>query len=328
MLSLWMTAVVLAMAALRPTFADFAQPVPGLYGLVKQDQLVYIYPNATVEPIGEPLRKGVQAAQLCTLDASAGIWYSIFLDEKIDSISLLGISLQTGGIVSNVSLPFDPAHGIGAGQLLAWELGATSLVAGGLLDRQHPTSHVVGRLEPVNGTWTELVRINTSFMPPLASTQAAALIPGVPLLVFELGDFTTPNIVQLNLATGALSHYKGDDANILSLSYDPVSQKVYGIATVLQNSSYIACLVVLDPQALTVSVVGLLNEFFGMDTGVATLDPVARALVWLGMKRDDPDGPMYLIYTALANATTISAAPLAQADASPVGLQYFGAPSY
>jgi hypothetical protein len=115
---------------------SFAAARAQLFGLSDSVQLARFSADGTSVPIGPARPSDLQAQNLAALDKEGGVYY--FIEYNGSAPYLVGLSLDTGAVLSSVALPFAEEAFVGVGQMLAWasDLGV-AVVAGQTANQTH-----------------------------------------------------------------------------------------------------------------------------------------------------------------------------------------------
>lgn len=227
--------------------------------------------------------------------------------------NLVGVSLDTGAIVSDVAVPFWQPPIVGQGQQLAFDSQDGRLIAVGQLSEEGDT--VIGYLEPSNGHFAQVASINTTLDTP--GPGAAAYVPSIDALVLSyVVNGTTLELVSVDMRSGAISLWPESfpaDHLLETLDYDPHTGLLVGLGLrAINETASERTLVSLDPLKQTWGVIGTVPDFLVAAANVAAINPSNRTLYWVGEQSsaDGPNNPFYLIALSLEDASVQSASIL------------------
>jgi len=293
-----------------------------LYGLSSSVQLNSFAADGTATPIGPPRPSFLQAQNLAALDAAGGVYY--FVEYSGGSPALVGLSLSTGAVLSQVALPFVEESFVGVGQLLAW---APDLGLAVLTGQTADGTHLVGTVNASSGAWTPIANVTRSDDDVLGA--AAVYIPATSDFIFNLGVSNGTEIanVAVNLVTGAVRFGDNTQAgNLESMSLNTRDGKVYGLSLHIVGQGFNRSISVMDPATLAIREIGIVAGYGIESGGIGTVDAAAQTLFWIGMAAPYvPNSPLFLVQVRLADATVVSAAQLCASDAEcPWSLEYRG----
>ena len=309
-------------ARLLIVFAQALTAVSQLYGLSSSVQLSSFAADGTSTPIGPARPSFLQAQNLATLDSVGGVYY--FVEYSGGQPNLVGLSLASGLVVSQVALPFVEESFVGVGQLLAW---APDLNLAVLTGQTADGTHLVGTVNASSGAWIPVANVTRSDDDVLGG--AAVYVPATGDFIFNLGVDNGTEIanVAVNLRSGAVRFGENTaTGNLESMSLNSKDGRVYGLSLHIVGEAWNRSIAVLDPVTLAISEIGVVAGFGIESGGIGTVDAAAQSLWWIGMQTPYvPSAPLFLVQVALADGAVLSSAQLCANDAvCPWSLEFRG----
>ena len=249
-----------------------------------------------------------------TIDRDNGVLYFIGSTKPafhMGNISLVGVSLTTGAVVSNAAIPVVPSTGPGRADLFeaaieyASDLKAIVVLITDFTDSIN--SHVLGTIHPTTGEWSVIRAVSN---PASASTQpaAAVYIPEKQIFIFQLGVNRILTLFAYNFKTVALVNTTGPQ--FTDFVFNPILGHVWGHGVTVKGSYIVRVLSKMDPSTLTVEVVKVLDSLAVDGGNLVTLDVEEQTMYWItSLSKDNNSSkplPFYLVGVALDNATIVS----------------------
>ena len=293
-----MRIVVSSALLLAAAGAAAAAAAPGgLYGLTSALQLVRVADNGAFTPVGAPHSGYAQAQQLSCIDADAARLYFIGYDLSAQKPMVVGLDLATGAQLSAVPLPFAENNDVGVGQMLAFEPGSKSLIAGG---QDAGLNHVVGLIEPTTGAWKQLVNLSHAYRNVFGA--ASVYVPTTQRLLFDLDV----DILSLDLATRKVVVTPQNFSwNILGMNFDNRTGNVFGLAG--GPGEGVRTVVRLDPHDMSISHVGDVPDFANQSGGITTVCEATQSIYWIAQKTGaPPSSPWFLVRNSIKDGSTLS----------------------
>jgi len=190
-------------------------------------------------------------------------------------VALVGISLNSGSVVSVTRLPFTEEVFVGVGQFVA-------------ADSTNGDVYVAGRMASA-GNNIQVFRVRGGTVsPPIATLPAtidvlggaSTLDPVNHIMILEVAVNTTEISIQfalVNVNTGSVTFVQ--NPNILeSLNFDPKSGLIYGFGLDVSTGQLLRTVVTLNAATKVFNVLGRVNIPPIISADVTAFDPVNRIL--------------------------------------------------
>jgi hypothetical protein len=199
-----------------------------------------------------------------TVDSDNGVLYFVGSTKaafQMGSISLVGVSLNTGAVVSNTAIPIVPSTGPGRSEVFEAAIAyASDLVEIVVLITDFTNStnqHVLGTIDPTTGEWNV---IRTVSNPTSTSVQPSSVvyIPGTQAFIFQLGVNRVLTHFAYNFKTGALLNATGPQ--FTNIVFNPKDGMVWGHGVTVHGKYVVRILSKMDPSTLKVEVVKELSS--------------------------------------------------------------------
>jgi hypothetical protein len=285
--------------------------------------LLRIFNNGSTVAVGPSMGATYAQAQgLSSMDASTGTFYSILYDLQTSKPLLVGLSLDTGMIVSSVPIPFAESGFIGVGQYLAF-VSASSVIVGG---QNAAGQHQIGRIDPQKGGYKQIAVLNASLLDVLGGCHAA-FVQSQNEVVLQLGTQGPPAMINpyaIDVTSGKVRvAAENSTNNIVTLSYDETSDMIVGLGINVAGSSLKRTISQLDPKTLVVSTIGETSVEVIESGGIAAYDSASKGLYWVGDKTGNDD--FFLVQNSVqAGAKVLSTGDLCKIDAAcPWSLEFY-----
>jgi len=249
-----------------------------------------------------------------TIDRDNGVLYFIGSTKpafQMGNISLVGVSLTTGAVVSNAAIPIVPSTGPGRADLfeaaIEWASDLEAIVVLITDFTDSANSHVLGTIRPRTGEWS-VIRAVSNPVSTSPQPAAAVYIPEKQIFIFELGVNRVLTLFAYNFKTGALLNTTGPQ--FTDFVFNPTDGMVWGHGVTVKGNYVVRELSKMDPSTLKVEVVKVLDSLAVDGGNLVTLDVEEQTMYWITSLSKDSNSskplPFYLVGVALANATVVS----------------------
>lgn len=227
------------------------------------------------------------------------------------NVSLIGVSLNTGAVVSNTALPILPSTGPGRSEVFEGAIAyASDLEAIVVLITNftaEENQHVLGTLHPATGKWTTIRTVSNPASTP-DQPEGVVYVPGKQIFIFQLDVNKALTQFAYNFKTGALLNATG--AQFTDFVFNPKDGMVWGHGVTVVGKYFVRELSKMDPSTLQVETVKVLDSLCIDGGNLVTLDVEKQTMYWVSsLSKDDNSSqpiPFYLVGVSLANATVVS----------------------
>jgi len=148
--------------------------------------------TGTPTAIGNSIHYESQAQGLSSIDASRKTYFLIGYNQSSTKANLVGLSLTTGAVTTDILLPFAESAFVGVGQTIDVDPTDGNVFVGGQLVANGP--HVVGKLDISTGKFTPIVALNATLIPVLGA--ASTFDSNSRQMFVQLGSKSTGEIVN------------------------------------------------------------------------------------------------------------------------------------
>jgi len=243
------------------------------------------------------------------IDHENGILYLLgqkAVDLGAGNLTLVGVSLTTGGVVSTTSIP-EPLESFGL--LTASVAFAAEMNLIILSFTTAAKVHLVGTIDPKTSAWKVVTSIdNSSTIKDVGGAGDGAYVPGIGEFIWQLAVNNTITQFAFNFKTGRLRN--ATSAQFTNFVYNPKDKMLYGhgiIAGPVQPNGkqyWMRTLEKMDPASLVVEQVKVLQELSVDAGGAIALDTENQILYWQSMLYKDAVAgskmPVYIASVSLA----------------------------
>ena len=256
-----------------------------------------------------------------TIDSDNGVLYFVGSTKpafQMGNVSLVGVSLSTGAMVSNTAFPIVPSTGPGRSEIFEAAIAYASdlkeivvLITDFTCDTPPCVSgnqHVLGTINPNSGEW-KVVRTVSHPTSTAVQPGPGVYVPGKQTFIFQLGIKQVLTQFAYSFKTGALLNATG--AQFTEFEFNPKDGMLWGHGVTMSPDGkwIVRTLSKMDPSTLKVEVVKVLSSLCVDGGNLVTLDVEKQTLYWLSsLSKDDSNSskPFYLIGVSLANSTIVS----------------------
>lgn len=223
---------VLLLGSGAATATATATPWSHLFGMSPKVELVSIdVQTADIIESTDPLKYEAQGQGLATIDPVLGIYYIVGTNVSAQTISLVGISLASGNIVSETLLPITLELFVGVGQFCEYDIVNKDVIVVGR-DYQAKNQHAMFRVNPHTGNIKTLSKIGDfSKLDLLGGTSVFDPINNIEW--FQLPINNSGEIVirfyGYSAETGTLMNMLDNPYNMANMAFDRTSGLIYGV---------------------------------------------------------------------------------------------------
>jgi hypothetical protein len=196
--------------------------------------------NAAPVQQGQAFKYTLQGQGLSSLDATRGVYYIIGLNDSTTpaGIKLVGISTDSGMVISETPLPFAQEFFVGVGQYVDVQVGTRYVLCVG--PDVTTGKNTLYQVNPVVNTVTALGLVgSTDFLDILGGTSVYDPSVNIEWVQFAMND--TNNILfrmyGYDANDGTLLNMIDNNANFGAMAYDSVNSLVYGIGAAINATS-------------------------------------------------------------------------------------------
>jgi hypothetical protein len=304
-------------------------PAPGLFGVLSRAQLSRIDPKTGgARAVGPGLSYEAVGQNLAAVDEANAVYYVLGYNLTSNSTNLVGLSLESGEIVSDVATPFVLPGFFATGEcFLAFSAARGRAVLAGQRSVGAANYSFV-LLDPVTGDFDVVAELPLNEYGPVGYAPQV-LVPAhdefVVMYAVNPGANEVLSLVSVRLDGSGVSLWDADCGDAVVLDLDESSGLVYGIGQDRAHD-FERALFVFDASGKNCSRVGAdIGAFETLVVGEGAIDSKERILYWTSMPSNatkPPFPPVDLVGTSLVDGKTRSAHPYV-GDGDPAQLRFF-----
>jgi hypothetical protein len=307
------TCVVITLLYVSVSVAPLPVQGSSIYATINPPSL-YSFDTTTGKPtpIGTGLGKEGQAQGLGTIDPKTETYYLLGFNLTAKKPNLVGASLKTGVVVSDVALPFAESEFIGVGQTVHFDTatGTGVYVTGRMPDQTSP--HHLLHVDPTTGQYTDVAQIGDGDV--LGGSSAFDPVAGLYYvqLARNVSGQVSIDIFSINIKTGAVKEVPMSFPNgheLQSMAWDSNSRTIvgFGVKPGSSPSSLERTLVELDPSTSAFRVIASIPQYLVISGGISAYDSNSRTLYGMLQATNGTDAsPVHLVGVNANTAKVVS----------------------